>query len=54
MGINKKNRSSISIKWKTKDALDSLKHAGQSYDGLIQELVKFWNEKGKGGDVISR
>jgi len=54
MGVNKKKRSSISVKWKTKDALDSLKHAGQSYDGLIQELIKFWEEKRKGGEVISR
>ncbi|HEY90581.1 MAG TPA: hypothetical protein G4O07_01985 [Dehalococcoidia bacterium] len=54
MGVNNKKRSSISVKWKTKDALDSLKHAGQSYDGLIQELIKFWKEKGKGGEAISR
>ena len=54
MAVNKKKRSSISVKLKTKDALDSLKHAGQSYDGLIQELIKFWNERRKGGDAISR
>jgi len=38
-------RSSISISRQTKDALDSIKHEGQSYNGLIQELVKFWKEK---------
>ena len=42
-----RGRSSISILSQTKDELDSIKHAGQSYDGLIQELVKFWKEKKK-------
>jgi hypothetical protein len=35
-------RSSISISQRTKDTLDSIKHAGQSYDGVIQELAGFW------------
>ena len=38
---------SISGEEQPKKALDSIKHAGQSYDGLIQELVKFWKEKNK-------
>ena len=38
-------RSSISVSSRTKKDLDSIKHAGQSYDGLIQELIKFWREK---------
>jgi len=38
-------RSSINILRRTKDELDSIKHSGQSYDGLIQELIKFWKEK---------
>ncbi len=42
-----RGRSSISIAGQTKQALDSIKHAGQSYDGLIQELVEFWKEKNK-------
>ena len=40
-------RSSISISQRAKGALDSIKHEGQSYNGLIQELVKFWKEKRK-------
>jgi len=41
-------RSSISLSQSTKDNMDSIKHPGQSYDGLIQELVQFWKErKGK-------
>lgn len=35
-----KNRKSISITQQTKDALDEIKHSGQSYEGLIQELIK--------------
>ncbi len=34
-----KRRSSIGVSRKTKDALDAVKHVGQRYDGLIQELV---------------
>lgn len=41
----KTKRASLSLSQTTKDALDSLKHAGQSYDGLIQELVRFWKER---------
>lgn len=37
-------RKCISISPQTKDGLDSIKHAGQSYNGLIQELVKFWRD----------
>jgi len=35
----------------TKDGLDSIRHPGQSYDGLIQELVRFWKEREKGSDA---
>ena len=41
-----RERSSLNISRQTKDDLDSIKHSGQSYDGLIQELVKFWKDKG--------
>lgn len=50
---NKAKRTTISISRATKDALDSIKHPGQSNDGLIQELVNLWQkehgveEKGK-------
>ena len=38
-------RSSISIFSQTKRDLDSIKYTGQSYDGLLQELLEFWREK---------
>ena len=38
-------RTSIGISQRTKDNLNSIKHTGQSYNGLIQELVKFWKDK---------
>ncbi len=41
----KEKRSSVSLSRTTKDALDSIKHAGQSYDGLIRELLRFRNEQ---------
>ena len=33
-------RVSISLSQRTKDSLDSIKHQGQSYGGLIEELVR--------------
>ena len=48
---DKKKRKSIGISQQTKDVLDSIKHPGQSYEGLIQELVRFWKKEhgvGKG------
>lgn len=43
--IDEGKRTTVSISRRTKDALDSMKHPGQSYDGLIQELTKFWKEE---------
>jgi len=43
----KGKRASVSLSQTTKDDLDSLKHSGQSYDGLIKELVKFCKERDK-------
>ena len=40
----KGSRSSLSLSQTTKDGLDSIRHPGQSYDGLMQELVRFWKE----------
>jgi hypothetical protein len=42
---DKAKRASISISLSTKSCLDSVKHPGQSYDGLIQELINVWEEK---------
>jgi len=41
-----RERAGLNILRQTKDDLDSIKHSGQSYDGLLQELVKFWKDKG--------
>ena len=41
----KAKRTTISISRETKDSLDSIKHTGQSYDGLIQELVRLWKKQ---------
>ena len=40
MNIKKKKRPSLSISQETKGLLDSIKHTGQSYNGLIQELIR--------------
>ena len=37
-----RGRASIGVSRQTKEALDVIKHPGQSYDGLIKELVGFW------------
>lgn len=43
----KKERAGLNITLEAKLELDSVKSPGQSYDGIIQELVKFYKEKGK-------
>ncbi len=40
-----RKRASISISKETKELLDSIKHTGQSYDGLIRELVVYRKRK---------
>jgi len=37
-----RKRASVSISRETKGFLDSIKRLGQSYDGVIQELVVNW------------
>ena len=47
MNMKKGKRLSLSVSQQTKEDLDTIKHTGQSYDGLIQELIKLWRrEKG--------
>lgn len=41
----RKTRASLSISKETKGLLDSIKHTGQSYDGLIRELVTYREKK---------
>ncbi|MBA7656651.1 hypothetical protein ES703_64578 [subsurface metagenome] len=38
-------RVSLSISRETKAMLDLVKHTGQSYNGLLQELVTSWKIK---------
>jgi len=47
LGANMKTRkrASVSISKQTKELLDSIKHTGQSYDGLIHELAMRWQDK---------
>lgn len=49
---NKSKPTSIAVTTKTKDALKSIKHPGQSYDGLLQELIKFWKSGHKKGTQV--
>ena len=37
-------RSTIGLRRRTKQTLDSIKHPGQTYEGLILELIMFWKE----------
>ena len=41
----RQKRGHISLNSQTKDALDSIKALGQSYDGVIQQLVKLWQQE---------
>jgi len=40
-------RTTINITLEAKAELDTIKALGQSYDGLIWELVEFYKEKNK-------
>ena len=40
-------RASVSIARETKEFLDSIKRPGQSYDGVIRELVICWKRNQK-------
>lgn len=45
MKVKGKNRAAVSIAKETKELLDSIKRPGQSYDGVIRELVMCWKKK---------
>ena len=40
-----RKRVSLSISRETKAMLDSVRHTGQSYNGLLQELVTLYREQ---------
>ncbi len=40
-----KHRATVNISLEAKSQLDAVKSAGQSYDGIIRELVEFWQER---------
>jgi len=43
--VKNKKRVTVSISKETKEFLDSIKHTGQSYEGLIRDLVMCWKKK---------
>jgi hypothetical protein len=45
--VKSKKRVTVSISKETKEFLDSIKHTGQSYEGLIRDLVTCWKRKEK-------
>ena len=44
MVTSESKRTTIAILERTKDDLDSVKHPGQTYDGVIQELIDLWKK----------
>jgi len=45
--MGRKERADINISREAKSQLDDIKASGQSYDGIIRELVKLWKKKSK-------
>ena len=41
----KNKRATLSVSVDTKLMLDSIRRTGQSYNGLIRELVEFWKKE---------
>jgi hypothetical protein len=39
-----RKRVGVSVSQETKGLLDSIKHRGQSYDGLLHELAMRWKK----------
>lgn len=44
MVTDERKRLNIAISERAKDDLDSIKHPGQTYDGIIQELIDLWKK----------
>ena len=44
VATDESKRTTIAISERTKDGLDSVKHPGQTYDGVIQELIGSWKK----------
>jgi hypothetical protein len=41
----RQERAHISLNSRTKEALDLIRAPGQSYDGVIQQLIKLWDKQ---------
>jgi len=44
VSMKTRRRVSVSVSQETKGLLDSIKHRGQSYDGLLHELAARWQK----------
>jgi hypothetical protein len=47
----RQERAHISLNSRTRDALDLIKAPGQSYDGIIQQLIRLWNRQSEPDEV---
>lgn len=41
----------VRVRTETKSRLDKLRHPGQSYDGVLEEVLDFWDEHHAGGSL---
>jgi len=42
-----KQRANLSVSQEVRAMLDYTRHPGQSYDGIIRELLAYWHSRGK-------
>jgi hypothetical protein len=47
----RQKRAHISLNSRTKDTLDSIRAPGQSYDGVIRQLIKLWDRQNESDKV---
>jgi hypothetical protein len=47
----RQERAHISLNSRTKEALDLIRAPGQSYDGVIQQLIKLWDKQSELDEV---
>jgi len=45
VGKDKRIRVVVAVSEETRDGLDFIRRPGQSYDGVIQELIEFWKRQ---------
>lgn len=50
----RQRRGHVSLRAETLDTLDSIRALGQSYDGIVQELIAMWRKNNARKDIRAK